>query len=92
VRDQSFKKSERTPFFQPTTNSFPSSPPAIYNQSSYLPPILYEKPNLLEHSSTQAFRRDWETPSISPKVHKPDSRTNFYDRYLNNVITKKLIE
>jgi hypothetical protein len=92
VRDTSFKKSERTPFFQPTSDSFPSSPPAIYNQSSYLPPILYDRPNVVDHSSTQTFDNDWKSPPKSPKIHKRDSQTNFYDRYLNNVIIKRIAE
>ena len=92
VRDHSFKKSERAPFFQPAPDSFPSSPPAIYNQSSLLPPLPHERPYVLNYSSTQTFKRDWETPSISPRVHRRDSQSNFYDRYLNNVITKKVIE
>ncbi|CAF3487925.1 unnamed protein product [Rotaria sp. Silwood1] len=45
VIDASFAKSERTPFFQGTENSFHSPPPSIYNQSSYLPPITSDHHN-----------------------------------------------
>jgi hypothetical protein len=114
VHDASFKKSERTPFFQQTPNSFQSSPnsfqtsptsfqtspnsfqsspPAIYNQSSYLPPISRDhhyRSNPVDYFSTPTLDKDWRNSLKSPKINKPNSQTDFYDRYLNNVIIKKL--
>lgn len=90
VADASFKKSERSPFFQPTENSFQTSPPAIYNQSSYLPPIspyYYYRPVLMGYYGSPTLIEDERMKS--PKIYKPNPRSNFYDRYLNTVITKK---
>jgi hypothetical protein len=107
VIDASFKKTERTSYFQPRQNSFHSPPPAIYNQNSfhspppviynqnsYLPPITrdnyYYRPIPTNYYSTSTLSHDWKEPIKSPKMYKPDKQTNFYDRYLNNVITKKI--
>jgi len=91
VIDASFKNSERTPYFRPTENpSLP--PPAIYNQSSYLPPITHDysyKPNPPDYYNSQTFNYDRKDSLKSPEIYKPDKQTNFYDRYLNNVIKKK---
>ena len=82
VADVSFKRSDRSPFFQPIKNSFPVSPPtSIYNQASYLPPITpyyYYRP----------IPVDYYVASATPTVYKPNPRTDFYDRYLNRIITK----
>jgi hypothetical protein len=103
VIDASFKKSERTPYFQQTSNSFHLPPPAIYDQNSYLPPIThdyyyrlnpsdyYYKPIPTDYT-TQTFNKDRKEPIKSPKIHRADQQTNFYDRYLNNIITKKITE
>jgi hypothetical protein len=95
VIDASFKESEQTPYFQPTENSLDSTPPAIYNQNSYLPPITrdyhYYRPiTTTDYYSTPTLNYDWKEPIKSPKIYKADKKTNFYDRYLNNAITKKL--
>lgn len=81
VADVSFKRSHRSPFFQPIKNSFPASPPAIYNQASYLPPITpyyYYRPIPVDYYITSA----------TPTIYQPNPRTDFYDRYLNRVIAK----
>ncbi|CAF1356674.1 unnamed protein product [Rotaria sordida] len=93
VIDASFKKSERTPYFQRTEDSSHSPPPAIYNQNSYLPPITsnYNSgSNLTDYYSIHTLSKDWRDSIKPPQIYKADPQTKFYDRYLNSVIDKKL--
>ena len=92
VSDQSYKRVERSPFFQPLQGISPSPPPAIYNQSSYLPPINTRPTawNYYGTPSDHTLSRDWIEPVNEHKVYKADPQTRFYDRYLNNIIDKRL--
>lgn len=92
VSDQSYKRAERSPFFQPLQGTSPSPPPAIYNQSSYLPPIDTRPTawNYQGSPSQHTVSRGWIEPVIEHKVYKADPQTRFYDRYLNNIIDKRL--
>ena len=93
VVDASFKKSERTPYFQHSDNPPSLPPPAIYNQNSYLPPLMVNNYNRLDLTNAYGIRRlskDWRDSLKLPETYKTDSQTKFYDRYLNNVIDKKL--
>ncbi|CAF0868047.1 unnamed protein product [Adineta ricciae] len=68
-------------------------PPSIYNQSSFLPPIsrdYLDRPHPMDYYGTQALTNDWKTLSYAPLVYKSNARTKFYDRYLSNVIDKRL--
>jgi hypothetical protein len=89
VIDASFKKTQRSPYFQEKQKPTHPPPPTIYNQNSFLPPIArdYRSVSLNDYYGTQTFSRDWIK---SPKIYKTNPRTNFYDRYLNNVIDKRL--
>ncbi|CAF1271582.1 unnamed protein product [Rotaria sp. Silwood1] len=101
IVDSSIKKSERSSYFQSARESFhvPTSP--IYNQNSYLPPIIrdhhHQKTNTnrfpTEYYGTlarQAHSKDWEEPIEVTKIYKHDPQARFYDRYLNNVVDKRL--
>jgi hypothetical protein len=93
VIDASFKKNERSSYFQEKQNPTHSPPPALYHQNSFLPPITrdyYHRPSLNDYYGTQTFHRDWKSSIDSPKIYKADPQTNFYERYLNNVIDKRL--
>ncbi|CAF2078596.1 unnamed protein product [Rotaria magnacalcarata] len=89
VIDDSFKKSERTTYFQGIRN-----PPIINSQNSYLPSIL-PRENLSGSKSTDFYTKytlskDWRDSIKSPRIYKTDPQTKFYDRYFNSVIEKKL--
>ena len=91
VADISFKRPERTPFFQPNRNSFQASPPAIYNQASFLPPVLphyYYRPIPIDYYYTPVLAPDERNAIKSPRIYRANPRADFYDRYLNTVITK----
>ena len=93
VSDHSYKRLERSPFFQPLQGTNSSPPPMIYNQSSYLPPIGHIRTNPLIHYGTlsqHTITRDWSEPVNDQKVYRADPQTRFYDRYLNNIIDKRL--
>ncbi|CAM4932463.1 unnamed protein product [Rotaria socialis] len=88
VIDGSFKKSERTTYFQGIGN-----PPIINNQNSYLPFIL-PRENLCGSKSTDFYTKytlskDWRDSIKSSRICKTDPQTKFYDRYFNSVIEKK---
>ncbi|CAF3446403.1 unnamed protein product [Rotaria socialis] len=87
--DNSFKKLERTTYFEGIGN-----PPIISNQNSYLPSIL-PRENLSGSKSTDSYTKftlskDWRDSIKSPRIYKADPQTKLYDRYFNNVIEKKL--
>ncbi|CAF3396967.1 unnamed protein product [Rotaria socialis] len=89
VIDGSFKKSERTTYFQGIGN-----PPIINNQNSYLPFIL-PRENLCGSKSTDFYTKytlskDWRDSIKSSRICKTDPQTKFYDRYFNSVIEKKI--
>ena len=99
VVDVSFKKPERSPYFQQVRDPFHSPAPSIHNQSPHLPPIIrdHHKTNTnrfpTEYYGTlarQAQTKDWEETIEIPKIYKSDLQTRFYDRYLNTVVDKRL--
>ncbi|CAF0923466.1 unnamed protein product [Adineta steineri] len=68
-------------------------PPSIYNQSNYLPPITrdyFDRPHPIGYYGTQVLTNDYNTLSYGPQIYKAGVQTKFYDRYLNNVIDKRL--
>ncbi|CAF1289725.1 unnamed protein product [Rotaria magnacalcarata] len=89
VVDDSFKKSERTTYFQGIGN-----PPMINNQNSYLPSIL-SRENVSGSKSTDFYTKstlskDWRDSIKSPRIYKADPQMKFYYRYFNSAIEKKL--
>ena len=88
VIDDSYKRSERSPFILGSRQPYRLPPPAVYNQSAYLPPINPYPMNY--YPPTLYYNRDWKENRPEPQVYKPDAQTRFYDRYLNNVIEKRL--
>ncbi|CAF1566115.1 unnamed protein product [Rotaria magnacalcarata] len=102
--DSTVKKSDRPTYFQQPRDSFHSPATPVYNQSSYLPPIIrdnhhhhHQKTNTTrfptEYYGTiarQTQSKDWEESIEIPKVYKNDPQTRFYDRYLNTVVDKRL--
>ncbi|CAF2543844.1 unnamed protein product [Rotaria sp. Silwood2] len=102
IIDTPIKKSERPSYFQQGRESFHLPTTPIFNQNSYLPPIIrdhhhHQKTNTTrfptEYYGTlarQAHGKDWEEPIEITKIYKSDPQTRFYDRYLNNVVDKRL--
>ncbi|CAF0920748.1 unnamed protein product [Rotaria sordida] len=103
IVDTSTKKSERSSYFQQTRESFHLPATPVYNQSSYLPPIIRDHHHHPQKTNTNRFPteyygtlarqthdKDWEEPIEITKIYKPGSQTRFYDRYLNNVVDKRL--
>jgi len=99
--DVSFKKTDRSSYIQQTREPCPSPISPIYNQTSHLPPIIRDHHQHKTHTSRfpneyygtlarQTHSKDWEEPIDIPKIYKPDSQTRFYDRYLHNIVDKRL--
>ncbi|CAF3616092.1 unnamed protein product [Rotaria socialis] len=100
--DSTVKKSDRPTYFQQPRDSFHSPATPVYNQSSYLPPIIrdnhhHQKTNTTrfptEYYGTiarQTHSKDWEESIEIPKIYKNEPQTRFYDRYLNTVVDKRL--
>jgi hypothetical protein len=88
VIDDSYKRTERSPFILGNRQSYQLPPPAVYNQSSYLPPIEPSYP--IYYRPLYYFGQESKENRPEPQVYKPDTQTRFYDRYLNDVIEKRL--
>lgn len=105
VVDITFKKPERPSYLQPTRES-PFHPPPIYNQTPHLPLIMrdsYQSQQQQFKTNTPRFpneyygtlarqtrTKEWDEPLEIPNIYKPDPQTRFYDRYLHNIIDKRL--
>jgi hypothetical protein len=100
VVDVSFKKSERSTYYQQVRDPFYSPVPPVQHQSPHLPPIIRDHHHKTsttrfptEYYGTlarQAQTKDWEETLEIPKIYKSDLQTRFYDRYLNNAVDKRL--
>lgn len=103
IVDGTTKKSDRTTYFPQRRDSFQLSTSPIYNQSSYLPPIIRENHHHHQKQGTNRFpneyygtlarqthSKDWDESIEIQKLYKNDPQTRFYDRYLNNVVDKRL--
>ncbi|UJR08465.1 hypothetical protein I4U23_012734 [Adineta vaga] len=93
VVDASFRTGNGRNPMKGSLNRYDRAPPSIYNQGSYLPPITrdyHDRPHPSDYYGTQALTNDWKTLSYEPRMYKTNAQTKFYDRYLNNVIDKRL--
>jgi hypothetical protein len=101
VVDVSFKKPDRSSNNQQVRDQFHSSIPTIANQTPRLPLIMRDHHQPKNQSprfpvdyygtlARQTHGKNWDESMNTPRVYKPDPQTRFYDRYLHNIVDKRL--
>lgn len=103
VVDVTFKRTDRPSLIQPTRDPYPTPvpPPSNHQQTPYFPPITRDHHQPKTHTprfpneyygtlARQTNGKDWEEPLEIPRLYKPDSQARFYDRYIHNVVDKRL--
>lgn len=102
VVDVAFRRSDRTSYLQQMRDPFHSRVSPTSNQTLHLPLIINDHHSQTKtHSprfpteyygtlARQTHGKNWDESMDAPRIYKPDAQTRFYDRYLHQIVDKRL--